>query len=285
MVTRADAVGAPAAAELVIRRRRGWIPIDLGELWRFRDLLYFLTWRDIKVRYKQTLLGAAWAVLQPVLTMVVFSLLFGRAMNVPSDGVPYPVFVLAGLLPWTFFSSALGASANSLVTSANLITKVYFPRLFIPVSACLSCLLDFLIACLALAALVLWHGIVPSLSGLLLAVPVVLLVSVAAAGCGLWLSALTVEYRDFRYVVPFMLQVWMFVTPVIYPASIVPESWRRWLALNPMAGLVEAFRSAVLGHRPIPLAPLLLSSAVAAALLVSGLFFFRKVERSFADVI
>ncbi len=284
-MTRADAVRAPAAAELIIRRRRGWIPVDLGELWQFRDLLYLLTWRDIKVRYKQTLLGATWAVLQPVLNMAVFSLLFGRYLGVPSDGIPYPVFVFAGLLPWTYFSSALSASSGSLVASSHLITKVYFPRLFIPVSACLSSLLDFLISCLALAGLMAWYGIVPSPGGVLLVPLLVALVSIAAAGCGLWLSALTVEYRDFRYVVPFVLQVWMFVTPVIYPATVLPERFRGWLALNPMAGLVEAFRAAVLGHRPIPLAPLLLSSAVAAALLVSGLFFFRKVERSFADVI
>jgi lipopolysaccharide transport system permease protein len=274
--------GAP---EIVIRRRRGWIPVDLGELWAFRDLLFLLTWRDVKVRYKQTLLGAAWAVLQPVLNMAVFSLLFGRYLRVPSDGIPYPVFVFAGLLPWTYFSSALSASGGSLVASSHLITKVYFPRLFIPVSACLSSLLDFLISCLALAGIMAWYGIVPPLGGMVLVPLLVALVTVAAVGCGLWLSALTVEYRDFRYVVPFLLQVWMFVTPVIYPATVLPERFRGWLALNPMAGLVEAFRAAVLGHRPIPLAPLLLSSVVAGALLVSGLFFFRKVERSFADVI
>ncbi len=270
--------------EVVIRPRRGLVPIDFAELVRYRDLLWFLVRRDISLRYRQTVLGAAWAVLQPALSMALFALIFGRLIGVPSDGVPYPVFVYAGLLPWTYFSSALAAAGASLVGSSNLVTKVYFPRLFIPLGACIAGLLDLLVAAVLLAGLVAWYGIRPGPAVLLL-VPLTALLLAAAAGCGLWLSALTVEYRDFRYVVTFLLQLWLFATPVIYPVTVVPERFRWVLALNPVGGLVEAFRAAALGHQAVSAARLGVSAAVIVVILLGGLYYFRRVERSFADVI
>ncbi len=270
--------------EVVIRPRRGLVPLDFAELVRYRDLLWFLVRRDISLRYRQTVLGVAWALLQPALSMALFALVFGRLIGVPSDGLPYPVFVYAGLLPWTYFSTALAAAGGSLVGSSNLVTKVYFPRLFIPLGACLAGLLDLLVACGLLGGLMAWYGIRPGPAVALL-LPLALMLVAAAAGCGLWLSALTVEYRDFRYVVPFLLQLWMFATPVIYPVTIIPERWRWALALNPMGGLVEAFRAAALGHQGVSAARLGVSAAVAAAILLGGLYYFRRVERSFADVI
>ncbi len=268
----------------ILRPSSGWIRLNLGELWDYRELLYFLVWRDIKVRYKQTALGAAWAILQPTLTMLVFSIFFGRFAKMPSDGVPYPVFVFAALLPWQLFSFALTESSNSLVASQNLITKVYFPRLVIPIAAVLAALVDFAIAFAVLLVLMVWYGIYPTRAIVFL--PAFLLLAlVTALAVGLWLSALNVKYRDVRYTIPFLAQFWMFATPVAYPSSIVPEPWRTLFGLNPMAGVVEGFRWALLG-RSTGSGPLLIVSVLAVlVLLVAGLRYFRKTEATFADVV
>lgn len=267
----------------VIEPQKGWRTIDLKELWAYRELLWVLTARDVKVRYKQTVLGFAWAIIQPVMLMVVFSILFGRLAQMPSDGVPYPIFVYAALLPWTFFANAISASGNSLVGSAQLISKVYFPRLIIPLSSVGAGLVDFAISTCVLFSLMAWYGVGWSLN--LLATPLLVAgVVFTALGVGTSLSALTVAYRDFRYVIPFMVQFWMFATPVIYPASLVPESWRWLLYLNPMAGLIEGFRSAFLA-RPFDIPAIALSLGVALVLFLLGIAYFEKVERRFADII
>ena len=267
-----------------IRPSGGWVALDLRELWAYRELLGFLVWRDVKVRYKQTALGAGWAILQPVATMVVFSLFFGRLAGMPSDGLPYPIFAFAGLVPWTFFSQALSQSANSVVGSHALITKVYFPRLAIPLATVLAGLVDFALAFLVLLAMMLAYGILPGLAVLAL-LPLLLLALVTALGVGLWLSALNVQFRDVRYVVPFLSQLWLFLTPIAYPSSLLVEPWRTVYGLNPMAGVVEGFRWALLGTGEPP-GPLLAASVGAAlALLVSGAFYFRRVEKTFADVV
>jgi lipopolysaccharide transport system permease protein len=263
---------------------RRWEVLNLRELWSYRELLYYLTWRDVKVRYKQTAIGAAWAVLQPLLTMVVFALVFGVLMRVPSDGLPYPVFAYVALLPWTFFATALTRSGGSLVTDASLITKVYFPRMLLPVSAVLSSALDFAVAFLLLLALMAWYGIAPGAG--VVTVPLFLLLAfVTALGCGLWLSALNVRYRDIAYVTPFLIQIWFFLTPVAYPASLVPERWRALYALNPMAGVVEGFRWALLGTASPPGVTLAVSVAVVAVIFLGGVFWFRRLEQGFADVV
>jgi lipopolysaccharide transport system permease protein len=274
----------PAAAEvLVIRPSRGWLNLNLRELWAYRELLYFLVWRDIKVRYKQTALGAAWAVLQPVLTMLVFSVFFGRLAKVPSDGIPYPVFAYAALLPWQLFAYALTESANSLVSSQNLIKKVYFPRLVVPISSVLAGLVDFAISFCVLLCLMLYYRIVPTWAVLML--PVFVLFALATAlAVGLWLSALNVEFRDVRYTIPFLTQFWMFATPVAYPSSLVPERWRPLLGLNPMAGVVDGFRWALLGQSTSPGPLLWVSIAAVAVLLMGGLMYFKRMESTFADV-
>jgi len=271
--------------EIIIKPRKGLIPVNFKELWVFRELLFFLSWRDIKVKYKQTALGAAWAILQPFLTMIIFSILFGKLAKVPSDGIPYPIFVYTGLLPWNYFSSALSNSGNSLVASSNLITKVYFPRLIIPASASLSSLLDFFIASIILIGMMFFYHFTPNTLGMVMIPVLVFMTFIVAVGCGLWLSALNVEYRDFQYVIPFLVQIWMFVTPVIYPVTLFPEEYRWILSLNPMGGIIEAFRASTLGHQPINWNLLAISSAVAALVFITGLLYFRKVERSFADVI
>lgn len=271
--------------ETVINRQKGWIPVNLKELWAFRELLFFLSWRDIKVKYKQTALGVAWAILQPFVTMIIFSILFGRFAKVPSDGIPYPIFVYAGLLPWNYFSSALSNSGNSIVASSNLITKVYFPRLIIPVSASLTGLLDFFIASLVLFGMMFFYHFTPDASGIVLIPFLIFLIFLVAVGCGLWLSALNVEYRDFQYVIPFLVQIWMFVTPVIYPVTLFPEKYQWLLSLNPMGGIIGAFRSATLGHQSINWSLLIISAGVGVLIFITGLLYFRKVERSFADVI
>jgi lipopolysaccharide transport system permease protein len=267
----------------LIRPRRGWRSLDFKELWAYRELLWVLTLRDIKVRYKQTVLGVAWAVIQPVMTMIVFSIFFGRLARMPSDGFPYPVFVYAALLPWTFFANAVVGSANSLVGSANLISKVYFPRLIIPLSSVGAGLVDFAISAVILLVMMLVYGVGWSVN-LLLAPALVLAVIFTALGVGTLLSALTVAYRDFRYVVPFLIQLWMFVTPVVYPASLVPERWQWLFYLNPMAGLIEGFRAAFLG-RPFDVVGLSISFTVAVAFFLAGILYFEKVERRFADII
>lgn len=269
---------------IVIRPSRGWVPLKLADLWEYRELLYFLVWRDIKVRYKQTVLGAAWAIIQPFFTMVIFSIFFGRLAKIPSDGIPYPVFAYCALLPWQLFAHALTESGNSLVANERLITKVYFPRLVVPLAAVLGGLVDFAIAFLVLLGMMIYYGL--SLTGAIVTLPLFLLLAVATAlGVGLWLSALNVQYRDVRYTIPFLTQFWLFATPVAYPASLVPESWRPLLGLNPMAGVVEGFRWALLGvaHAPGPL--LAVSVGVVVALLVGGLYYFRRMERTFADIV
>jgi lipopolysaccharide transport system permease protein len=262
----------------------GWIPLRIAELWAFRELLVFLVWRDIKVRYKQTALGAIWAVLQPIMTMAVFSLFFGRLARVPSDGIPYPLFSLAALVPWTFFASGLAQSANSLVGSANLIKKVYFPRLTIPIATVLAESVDFSLAFLVLLAMMLGYGIVPGARIVWLPL-FVALAFVTSLGVGLWLSALNVEFRDVRYVVPFITQFWMFGTPIAYPSSLLTEPWRTLYGLNPMAGVVEGFRWSLLGTRSAPGPMIGLSALVALVILVGGAFYFRRMERNFADVV
>ncbi len=267
-----------------IRPSRGWVSLKLDELWEYRELLYFLIWRDIKVRYKQTVLGAAWAILQPFMTMVVFSLFFGKLGKIPSDGVPYPIFSFAALVPWTFFATGLGQGANSLVGSQNLIKKVYFPRLVIPIASVLSGVVDFALAFLVLLGMMLFYGIVPTLNVLWL--PLLLLLAlVTSLGVSLWLSALNVQFRDIRYTVPFLTQFWLFATPIAYPSSLLPEPWRTLYGLNPMAGVVEGFRWALLGTDTRPGPMILVSTLAAVTLLVTGAFYFRRMEKTFADVV
>lgn len=269
---------------VLIEPPRRWEALNLRDIWAYRELLYFLTWRDVKVRYKQTAIGAAWAVLQPLLTMVVFSVIFGALIHVPSDGLPYPVFAYAALLPWNFFAAALTRASSSLVTDASLLSKVYFPRLLLPVSAVLATTLDFAIAFVILLAMMGWYGIVPGVS--LLTLPLFsLLAFTTALGCGLWLSALNVRYRDIAYVTPFLIQVWFFLTPVTYPSSIIPERWRTLYGLNPMAGVVEGFRWALLHTAAAPGAATVVSTAVVVVLFLGGVLYFRRLEHGFADVV
>ena len=269
---------------LRIAPSKGWVSLKLHELWEYRELLYFLIWRDIKVRYKQTALGAAWAIIQPFFTMVVFSLFFGRLARVPSDGIPYPIFSFAALVPWTFFANGLTQSSNSLVGSANLITKVYFPRLTIPIAAVLSGIVDFALAFIVLVGMMLYYGMLPTLNVLWL--PLFLLLAlVASLGVGLWLSALNVEYRDVRYVVPFITQFWLFVTPIAYPSSLLHEPWRSLYGLNPMVGVVEGFRWALLRTNTAPGPIIAVSSMAALVILVTGAFYFRRMEKTFADIV
>jgi len=278
-----EPLASPQTPVTLIRPSRGWIALDLRELWTYRELLYFLTWRDIKVRYKQTALGAAWAIIQPFFTMVVFSLFFGRLAGVPSDGIPYPIFAYCALLPWNFFAGALDRAGNSLVGSANLLTKVYFPRLVIPISAVLAGLVDFAIAFVVLVGMMFFYGIMPTIA--IVTLPFFLLLALLTAlAAGLWLSALNVQYRDVRYTIPFLTQFWMFLSPVAYAASLVPEQWRLLYGLNPMAGVIEGFRWALLGSAPP--GPLLAASvAVVVLMLVGGLYVFKRMEKSFADVV
>jgi len=269
----------------VIKPSHGWVPLQLRELWRYRELLYFLTWRDIKVRYKQTVIGAAWAIIQPLMTMVVFSIFFGGLGKIPSDGVPYPIFSYAALVPWGLFAYGLGEASNSLVGSANLIKKIYFPRLIIPISSVLGGVVDFLLAFVVLILLMLGFGIVPTWNILWLPL-LVLLAIVTSLGVGLWLSALNVEFRDIRYIIPFLTQFWMFATPIAYPSSLIENPIIRALyGLNPMAGVVEGFRWALLGTDTAPGPVILVSAAASLLLLVSGAFYFRRMEKNFADVV
>lgn len=258
--------------------------INWREFVEYHELLYFLTWRDIKVRYKQTALGAAWAVIQPFFTMVVFSLFFGKLANMPSDGVPYPIFNFTAMVPWTFFANGLTQSANSLVGSSNLLTKIYFPRVMIPLATVLSGAVDFAIAFGVLLGMMVWYHIAPTVNALWI-VPLILLALVTALAAGLWLSALCVEYRDVRYVVTFLVQFWLFATPIAYPASKVPGAWKLVYALNPMVGVVEGFRWALLGTKTAPGPMVLVSAAVALVMLLGGLVYFRRMEATFADVV
>jgi lipopolysaccharide transport system permease protein len=267
-----------------IRPTKGWASLQLPALWEYRELLYFLAWRDIKVRYKQTVLGAAWAIIQPVATMLIFTIIFGRLAKIPSDNIPYPIFCFCALLPWNYFASAFSRSSGSLVNNAHLISKVYFPRLVIPISSLLSGLLDFAIAFLFLIGMMFYYHIVPTIS--ILWLPVFMLMAIATAlGVGLWLGALNVLYRDIGYLVPFLSQIWMYATPVVYPSSLIPEKWRIIYGLNPMAGVVEGFRWALIGRGTKPGPMFFVSAFVTIILLVSGAFYFRRMERTFADII
>ena len=269
---------------LRIRPPKGWVSLSLKELWEYRELLYFLTWRDVKVRYKQTALGAAWAVIQPFFMMVVFSLFFGKLGKIPSDGIPYPVFVYCALLPWQLFAHALSESSNSLVANERLITKVYFPRLVVPLSAVLGGLVDFAVAFVILLGMMAYYGITPTF--MIVTLPLfILLAIITALAVGLWLSALNVQYRDVRYTIGFITQFWLFATPVAYPSSIVPERWRALYGLNPMAGVVEGFRWALLGKTEGPGALLAISIVVVILLLIGGLYYFRRMEQTFADIV
>lgn len=268
----------------LIRPMQGWVTVNFRELWEYRDLLRLLAWRDIRVRYKQTALGVSWAVFQPVLTMAVFSLFFGRLAKVPSDGLPYPLFAFAALVPWTFFSATLTQASNSLVGNSNLIKKVYFPRLVVPMSCSVSALVDMAIAFAVLLIFMGGYRIAPTLNVLWLPALVVLAL-ITALGSGLWLAALNVKYRDVRYIAPFLMQFWMLATPIAYPSSLLSPTWRTVYGLNPMVGVVEGFRWALLGNGPAPGPVVAVSAVVAVILLFSGLFYFRRMESTFADVI
>src|SRR6266851_3354594 len=273
-----------AVPTLRIAPSKGWVPLKLKELWQYRELLYFLVWRDIKVRYKQTALGASWAIIQPFFTMVVFSIFFGHLAKIPSDGIPYPIFSFTALVPWTFFANGLSQASNSLVGSGTLITKVYFPRLIIPLASVFSGIVDFLLAFVVLIAMMLYYGMAPTLNVLWL--PMFLLLAlVTSLGVGLWLSALNVKYRDVRYIVPFITQFWLFVTPIAYPSSLLHQPWRTIYGLNPMVGVVEGFRWALLGTNTAPGPIIAVSSTAAIVILITGAFYFRRMEKTFADIV
>jgi lipopolysaccharide transport system permease protein len=266
-----------------LERSRGWVSVKLGELWEYRELLYFLAWRDVKVRYKQTAIGAAWAILQPLTTMVIFILVFDKIANIPSDGLPYPIFAFSALLPWNFFANALNRSSNSVVNEAHLITKVYFPRLIMPLAATLSGLIDFAIAFVVLVGMMVWFSIAPTWG--VLALPLFLLLALLTAlSVGLWLSALNVMYRDVAHTIPFLTQIWMFASPIAYPVSVVPEKWRLLYSLNPMAAVIEGFRWALLGNEIQDFGLIFVSAVVVVTLFFGGIVYFKRMERIFADV-
>lgn len=263
---------------------KGWVSLNLAELWQYRELLYFFVWRDIKVRYKQTIMGVAWAIIQPFLTMVIFSLFFGKLAGVPSDDLPYPIFSYAALVPWTFFQNALTQASNSLVLSANMIKKIFFPRLTLPIATVLAGVVDFLLAFVVLIGMMVYYKTIPSVNVLWL--PLFLLLAlVTSLGAGLWLSALNVQFRDVRYTIPFLTQAWFFATPITYSSSLLPEFWRPFYGINPMVGVVEGFRWALLGTDTAPGPIVLVSAVVALLLMVSGAFYFRRMEKTFADVV
>jgi len=272
-----------AVPTTVIQPSRGLLSLKLGELWRYRELLYFLTWRDVKIRYKQAVLGFLWAFIQPFLKMVVFSVIFGGLAKMDSEGFPYPIFLYAGLLPWQFFADAVNRSGQSIVSGANLITKVYFPRIIMPVASVGAALVDFAISFGILIGMMFYYQMAPNAS-ILMVLPLVLVTILSALGVGIFVSALNTAYRDFRYALPFLVQIWMFLTPVIYPVTIIPKNWRWLISLNPMAGIVDAYRSAILG-KPFDWGSLGISLSVATVMFVIGLAFFRKTERYFADIV
>ncbi len=270
--------------KITIKPSNNWKAINLKEIWEYRELLYFLVWRDIKVRYKQTILGATWAIIQPFMTMVVFTIFFGKLAKMPSDGIPYPLFAYAALVPWSFFANGLTQSSNSLVGSAHLITKVYFPRLVVPISSVISGILDFALSFIVLLGMTLYYGIIPTFN--IIWLPFLLLLAlVTALGVGMWFSALNVQFRDVRYILPFMTQFWMFATPIVYPSSLLPEPWRTVYALNPMVGVVEGFRWALLGTQTAPGPIIIVSSFASIAILIGGAFYFRRMEKTFADLV
>jgi len=280
------AVGIKASGKSVVRieSHRGWLALDLGELWAYRDLIYFFVWRDIKVRYKQTVIGAAWAIFQPVLTMLVFSLFFGRLAKIPSQGLPYPIFYYSALLPWMYFATAMQAATNIVVENQRVITKIYFPRVVLPISSVMAGLVDFAISFAVFFALMAYYHIMPTRAVVWLPF-FTLLALMTALGVGLWLSALNALYRDVRYVVPFLVQFWMFASPVAYPSSLVPAKWRWLYGLNPMAGVIEGFRWALTGHGDPPGILLAASSCAVALLVLSGLVYYHAMEGTIADVV
>lgn len=275
--------GSTLPQKLRIEPSHGWVPLKFDELWAYRELLYFFIWRDIKIRYKQTVLGVAWAVIQPFFTMVVFSLFFGQLAQVPSDNLPYPIFAYAALVPWTFFANALTLASNSLVMNANMIKKIYFPRLLVPTSAVLAGIVDFVLAFVVLFGMMLYYGRFPTAN--IIWLPLLLLIAlITSLGVSLWLSSMNVQFRDVRYILPFLTQLWLFATPIAYPSSLLDEPWRTLYAINPMVGVVEGFRWALLGTNTQPGPMIIASSLVAVLLLVSGAYYFRRMEKTFADV-
>jgi lipopolysaccharide transport system permease protein len=269
---------------VVIQPTRGLFCLDLNGIWHYRELLYFLIWRDIKVRYKQTVIGTGWAIFQPLMTMVIFTVVFGHFAKVPSDGLPYPIFAYTALLPWNYFAQAISRSGISLVGNANLISKVYFPRLIVPLSAAVAPLVDFVVAFVVLLGMMAWFGIVPTWHAL--TIPLFLFIAlVAALAVGLWLSALNVKYRDVGYAIPFLIQFWMYASPVAYPVSLVPDKWRPLYSLNPMAGVIEGFRWALLKQASPDLGVMLMSAVMIMALLFGGIVYFGQTEETFADIV
>jgi len=267
---------------VVIKPRKGWFHLDLGVIWSYRELLYFLVWRDLKVRYRQTAIGAGWVLLQPLLTMAILTVVFGNLAKVPSDNIPYPIFCLAALLPWTMFSNSLSRGSDSVVGNANLVTKVYFPRLILPLSGVLSPLVDFAVAFVVLIGMMIWYGVVPHAS--IVTLPLFVLLAVCTAlSVGVWLSALNVRYRDVRHTVPFLVQIWMFASPVAYPVNLVPEKWRLLYSLNPMVGVIEGFRWAILGKTSPDFKVVWVSVGVILGLLAGGVIYFKRMESKFAD--
>jgi lipopolysaccharide transport system permease protein len=273
-----------ANSVVTLRPSRGWVSLNLSELWEYRELFLFLTWREVSVRYKQTVLGVAWAIIQPVMSMVVFTVFFGGLAKMPSDGVPYPIFTFAALVPWMLFSNGLTQSANSLVGNANLIRKVYFPRLVAPVATVLSGLVDFILAFIVLLGMMVYYGLFPTINIAWLPV-LVLLALITSLGIGLWFSALNVEYRDVRHAVPFLTQLWLFATPIAYPSSLLLEPWRTLYGINPMVGVVEGFRWALLGTDTAGGPMIAVSTVIAVVIFVGGAFYFRRMEKTFADVV
>jgi len=267
-----------------IEPSKGWISLNLKDLWEYRELLWIFIWRDLKVRYRQTVIGASWAIIQPFLTMVIFSVFFGRLAGVPSDEIPYPIFSYAALVPWTFFANSINQASNSLVNSADMIKKIYFPRLTMPMASVFASLVDFFLAFIVLLGMMLYYGFVPTINSLWL--PALLILSmITALGVSLWLSALNVQFRDVRHMIPFITQAWLFATPVAYPSSLLSEPWRTVYGLNPMVGVVEGFRWALLGTDTAPGPVIAVSSIMALLIFVGGAFYFRRMERTFADVI
>jgi len=267
----------------IIRPVKGWIPIDLKEIWAYRELIYTFASRDIKVRYKQTVLGAAWAIIQPLFTMVIFTIIFGGFAKIPSEGIPYPLFSYAALLPWTLFAEGITRSTSSMITNSNIMTKVYFPRLVMPISGILSPVVDFAVAFIILIGMTLYYGFVPTIN--IIWLPAFILLALATSlGVGLWLSALNVQYRDFQYTVPFIIQLWLYSSPVVYASSLVPERYRLIYGLNPMAGVIEGFRWALLGTEP-PGSMIFVSVLMVVVILISGIYYFKRMEKTFADVV
>ena len=282
--TSSENLVTPSKDTLVLQPTKGWISLNLRDLWRYRELVYFLTWRDILVRYKQTLLGATWAVLQPLMQMVVFNFLFGSMANISTGGIPRPIFTFSALLPWNLFSKALSDTSNSLVANRNMITKVYFPRLAVPIASVLSGVVDFLIAFVILIGMMFYYQV--SLPASVWLVPIfIVLALVIALGVGLWFSAWNLHYRDVRYFIPFLSQFWMLASPIAYPLSEIPEQWQTLYMINPMVGVVEGFRWVLLGGDPVPQLALVFSAVIGLLVLISGLFYFRRMERTFADMV